>query len=153
MDEASIEFIEDMKDILYAQMGTQPADKIPTGQAYQVTCKISELQWDRLAKLMRGITPSGGESAKLGRDIYRSGFTNFAKVLVLRRVDSDGKPSTDPKYRLTFYKAIPSATGPVGAFGPDTQRTMDVSFYCVYDETPGHECFGFSGYPTSLGLY
>lgn len=154
LDEATIEFIEDMKDIKFAQDGTQPADKIPTGQAYRVTCKLGEPEWDRLSKLMRGLTPSGdGNSAKLGRDIYRSGKTNFAKVLVIQRVDSDGVASTDPRFRLTFYKAIPSVSGAIGPFGPDTQRGVDVVFDCMYDETVGHECFGYSGYPTSLGLY
>ncbi len=156
LDEASVEFIEDMKDIMYAQDGTQPADKVPTGQGYRVSCKLAELQWDRLAELVRGIHVSGGgsgNSAKLGRDIYRSGLANFAKVLVIRRVDSDGVVSTDLKYRLTFYKAIPSASGPMGAFGPDTQRVMDVVFDCFYDATAGHECFGYSGYATSLGMY
>ena len=150
--EASLEFIEDMKDIKYAQMGTQPADKIPTGQAYQVNCKLAEITWARLNKIMRGLTVASN-NAKLGRDIYRSGFTNIAKVLELTRVDSDGNPSTDPKFRLTFWKAIPSAKGSVGAFGPDTQRTMEVSFFCIYDETKGHEGFGYSGSATSLGIY
>ena len=35
LDEASIEFIEDMKSIKYAQNGTQDYDKIPTGQGYR----------------------------------------------------------------------------------------------------------------------
>ena len=149
IDEVSIEFIEDIKDIFYAQYGTQPYDKIPTGQAYQVTCKLGEITWERLKELMRGIE-TAGYNAKLGQDIYRSGRENFAKELVLTRVDSDGNESTDPLYKLTFYKAMPTVSGSLGSFGPDTQREIEVVFYCFRDETKG--AFGYSGYASSLGL-
>lgn len=151
-DETSVEFIEDMKDIKYAQNGTQPYDQIPTGQAYKVTCKLGQPTWARLNKLMRGLTVLG-DNTKLGRDIYRSGRSSFAKVLVLTRVDSDGNPSTNPKFKLTFWLAIPSVSGALGAFGPDTQRAVEVSFYCLYDEASGHEGFGYSGNASSLGIY
>lgn len=150
-DDTALEFIEDMKDIVYAQNGTQPYDQIPTGQAYRVTCKIGQPTWARLNKLMRGLTVLGN-NAKLGRDIYRSGRSNFAKVLVLTRVDSDGVSSLEARFKLTFFLAIPSVSGAVGAYGPDTQRSVDVAFYCLYDETPGHESFGYEGNATSLGI-
>jgi hypothetical protein len=153
IDEANLEFIEDVKDIKYAQDGTQPADKVPTGQAYKLTVKLAEPSWVRLAKLMRGLTVGTAlNSAKLGRDIYRSGKTNFAKELVIRRVDSDGVASTDPKYCLTFFKAIPTVNGSIGAFGPDTQRQVEVVFECMYDSTTGHMCFGYSGYASSVDV-
>lgn len=151
IDEASLEFIEDMKDINFAQNGTQPYDKIPTGQAYQVTAKFGEITWNRLKEVIRGLTTSpDGLSAKLGRDIYRSGRDNFAKPLLLTRVDSDGNASTNSLFKLHFYKAIPTVSGSIGSFGPDTQREVQVVFYCLYDET--HEAFGYSGYASSVGL-
>jgi len=149
IDEATLEFIEDMKDINFAQDGTQPYDKVPTGQAWQITCKLGELTWARLKEVLRGITVSGN-SAKLGRNIYLSGRDNFAKVLTVTRVDSDGNSSTDPLYRLYCYKALPTVNGAIGAFGPDTQREVEVVFYLFYDET--NEAFGYSGYASSLGL-
>jgi hypothetical protein len=149
IDEASLEFIEDMKDIKFAQNGTQPYDKIPTGQAYQVTAKFGEITWARLKEVIRGLSVAGN-NAKLGRDIYRSGRDNFAFPLVLKRVDSDGNASTDKLYQLYFYKAIPTVSGAIGSFGPDTQREVQVVFYCLYDE--GKEAFGYSGYASSLGL-
>lgn len=149
IDEATIEFIEDLKDIFYAQDGTQPADKIPTGQAYQVTCKLGEQTVARMAKLIRGMTVSGN-SAKLGVDLYRSGKVNFSKVLEIKRVDSDGVASTDVVYRLYFYKAMAIINGQIANFGPDGQREMEVTFYIFKDDTKG--CFGFWGYASSLGL-
>ena len=147
IDEATIEFIEDMKEIKFAQNGTQPYDFVPTGQAYKVTCKLGQLTWDRLAKLLRGVTPSGdGNSAKLGRDLYRSGRSSFAKELVITRVDSDGVNSTDLRFRLTFWLALPMVNGAIGPFGPDTQRAVEVSFYILYDEAAGHKAFGYEGY-------
>lgn len=151
IDETTIEFIEDLKDIMFAQDGTQPYDKIPTGQAYQVTTKIGEITWARLEKVLRGITlGNSGNSAKLGRDIYRSGRDNFAKVLTLTRVDSDGNASTDPLFKLTFYKALPTVNGAIGGFGADVQREVEVVFYIFYDESK--EAFGYAGYASSVGL-
>lgn len=149
LEEANLEFIEDIKDIFYAQDGTQPADKIPTGQAYQVTVKLAQQTWARLKELMRGVTVVG-HSAKLGVDLYRSGKDNFAKVLIVTRVDSEGTGSTVPEYKLTFYKAMPIVTQ-FAIFGPDTQRSVDVTFYCFRDSTHSN-AFGYSGHASSLGL-
>lgn len=150
-DETTLEIIEDIKDIMYSQNGTQPYDKIPTGQAYQLTCKPGEITWTRLNHLMRGLTVSGtGKSAKAGRDIYSGGRDNHSGELVVTRVDSDGVVSTDQFYKMTFYKAMPQINGALGAFGPDTQRDVEVVFYIFYDET--NEAFGYSGYASSLGL-
>lgn len=148
-DEATIEFIEDIKDINFAQDGTQPSDKIPTGQAYQITAKLGQITWARLDKVLRGLTVVGN-SAKLGRDIYRSGRDNFSYQLVLTRVDSDGNAYANDLYKLTFYKAFPMVNGPIGSFGPDTQREVEVMFYCFYDEDK--EAYGYSGIASSLGL-
>jgi len=150
IDEATIEYVEDIKDILYAQDGTQPYDKIPTGQAYLITATYGQITIDLLKKLMRGVTKSGGgNSAKLGRDIYRSGRENFTKELISRRVDSDGNASSDLLYRLLMFKAMPIITGNV-VYGPDSQRGLEVQFYCFYDES--QEAFGYSGYASSVGL-
>jgi hypothetical protein len=153
IDDANIEVIEDRKDIKYAQNGTQPYDYIPTGMLYRVTLKLGEIAWSKLKQLTRGIVNvPGSNSAKLGRDIYRSLRDNFAKELKLYRIDSDGVSSASPLYRLTFFLAIPYLNGSLGAFGPDGQRGADVTFDCVYDETVGHESFGYSGYASSLGI-
>lgn len=149
IDEATIEFIEDIKDIFYAQDGTQPADKIPTGQAYQMSCKLGQQTWARLEKLIRGLTVVGN-NAKLGVDLYRSGRDNFSKVLEIKRVDSDGVASTNALYRLYFYKAMPIINGSIANFGPDSQREMEVTFYMFKDTVKN--CFGFAGYASSLGL-
>ena len=150
IEEATIEYVEDIKDIMYAQDGTQPYDKIPTGQAYLVTATFGQITIDLLERLMRGVTKSGGgNSAKLGRDIYRSGRENFTRQLTLTRVDSDGNASADPLFRILFYKAMPIITGNI-AYGPDSQRGLEVQFYCFYDES--NEAFGYSGYASSVGL-
>lgn len=148
LDEANLEFIEDIKDIMYAQDGTQPMDKVPTGQAYKVTAKIAELTWARLKKLMRGVT-AVGHNALLGVDLYRSGKASFSKKLEITRVDSEGNESALPEYKLTFYLAFPTVTN-FSTFGPDTQRAADVEFYMFRDPLH-HNAFGFSGIASSLG--
>lgn len=151
LDETTLEFIEDVKDIMFAQNGTQPYDKVPTGQAYQLTTKMGQPTWAKLAQVLRGITVSGsGHSALLGRDIYRGARESFAHPLIVTRVDSDGNASANMFFRMYFWLAFPQVNGPIGAFGPDTQREVEVVFYIFYDEI--HGGFGYSGYPTSLGL-
>lgn len=150
VDEISIEYMENTKDIFFASRGTMADDKIPTGQAYQVKIKFGQLNNARMAKLYRGVELSDtGKSIKHGRNIYTSGKTNFAKELILTRVDSDGNPSTDLFFRATFFKAMPLEIGPE-IFGPDSQRTQEVTFYCFYDDVK--QCYYVAGYPSSLGL-
>lgn len=149
LDETTVEFVEDVKDIFYAQDGTQPADKVPTGQAYLVKTKIAQQTWARLKELMRGVTVVG-HNALLAADMYRSGKDNFSHALVLERVDSEGVSSTVPEYILTFYKAFPHVTGAIATFGPDTQRAVEVEFYCFRDAAH-HNAFGVSGHASSLG--
>ena len=149
IDEVSIEWIEDIKDIFFAQDGTQPADKIPTGQAYQVTCKIGENTLARLQQVLRGVNVVGN-NAKFGADLYRSGKDNFSFPLIITRVNSDGVASTNPLFRAYCYKAFPMVNGPIGAFGPDTQRETEVVFYLFRDDTTKQ--FFYTGYASSLGL-
>jgi hypothetical protein len=150
VDETTLEKIEDIKDIKFAQLGTQPADKVPTGQAYQVKTKLGETSLVKLRRLMRGLVLHG-HNARLGADLYRSGYTYFCKQLVIRRVDSQGTVSTDPHFRVTFYKAFPEVNAtPGGPFGPDVQRVTEVTFYIFLHR--GKHAFGFIGQASSCGL-
>lgn len=149
-EDTEIEFVEDITDILHAQDGTQPYDKIPTGQGYVVRCKFTEPSNTVVAALQRGVTLSGdGKSANLGRDIYRSGRENFTKLLKLKRVDSNGQASTDPLFILNFYKAMWTTTSAI-LYGPESQRMIEGEFYIFFDED--NLTFGYTGYATSLGL-
>lgn len=150
-EDTELERIEDIKDIMYQQDGTQPYDMIPTGQAYRVIMTIGEITTTRLEQIVRGFTKSsiGGNSANLGRDIYRSGRDNFAKKLVLKRVDSDGVKSTNTFFHMTFYSAMPIITGNL-QWGADTQRNLSMEFYCFFDST--NSSYGYIGYPSSLGI-
>jgi len=149
-EDTEIEFIEDITDIFHAQDGTQPADKIPTGQAYMVRCKFSEPSNTVISNLQRGVTLSGdGKSVNLGRDIYRSGYESFTKLLKLKRVDSNGQASADPLFILNFYKAMWVTTAAI-LYGPESQRLIEGEFYIFFDKI--NLTFGYTGYATSLGL-
>jgi hypothetical protein len=141
---------QDIKDIIYQQDGTKYADKVRTGIVYQVNVTFGEIDNALLASLDQGITASGGgDSLKMGRDLYQSWKDTFANSLVLKRVDSDGVSSTDPLFWATFYKAAPEVTGSI-PYGADTQRAVTVTFHVFYDDTNG--AFGYTGYASSLGL-
>jgi hypothetical protein len=151
-DQTSIQKVEDVQDIFFQQDGTQPSDKIPTGQAYEVSCTFAQLTTTRLEQLMRGFDKSddaNSNSVKLGRDIYRSGKDNFSKKLILKRVDSDGNASSDQNFWITYYLAMPTNFGEIN-WGADVQRNLSVTFYCFYSDAKG--AFGYSGIASSVGL-
>jgi hypothetical protein len=150
MDGATIERDEDVFDIMYDQDGTKPADYAKTGLLYVVKGKLAEITTDKMAKIMPDISISDdGNSVKLGRELYRSLRVSEAKVLKVKRVDSEGNVSADNKYIMTFYLAIPIVTAPID-YGPDTQRGIEVEFRCVWDYT--ENAFGYSGTASSVGL-
>ncbi len=149
-DVTSVEIIEDLLDIIYQQTGTQPDDKIPTGQAYQVNCTFGEIDTALVAALIRGVTASGGgNSIAMAPDLYRSGKINFAKELILKRVDSAGASSADPHFWMTFYAAMPMVQGTID-YSSDTQKGLNVIFYCFQDSTKN--AYGYVGYASSVGL-
>jgi len=47
--------------------------------------------------------------------------------------------------------AMPIPKGNVGEFGPDKQRAQEIEWYFFYDET--HDCFAYTGYSSSLGIF
>jgi len=149
MGGCEIEFVEDIKDILHDQDGTQPYDKVPTGQAWLVRTPLSEITAIRLQQITRGVTIAGAGSVSFGKNMFISGRENFAKKLVLKRVDSTGVVSADPMFILNFYKAMPRITAPL-TYTVDGQRVMSVEWYIFEDET--NKMFGYLGYNSSLGL-
>lgn len=140
---------QDIKEIFYAQDGTKRADNVRTGIAYMVTCEFAVPTIALLNAIDAGISKSGaGNSASFGRNNYTL-WSSESSELVLTRVDSEGDSSVDPFFKMTFYKAHGEQTGPI-AYGPDQQRTIQVTFHIYYDETKNS--FGYVGYETSLGL-
>jgi hypothetical protein len=151
LDVVEVTPVEDIKEILHAQDGTQPYDYVPTGQGWSFKCKMTEPTWLRIKELMRGITVTpAGTSAKAGRDMYRLARTSFAKELILTRVDSDGVNSTNALFVLTVFLAFPKIATDIGQYGPDNQRAVEVEFIALYHES--HKCFWYSGYGSSLDI-
>jgi hypothetical protein len=150
MEDTTIEPDQDIKDILYQQDGTKAADLVRTGILFIVKCKIGIINTSRLTKVFSGITKSGdGNAVKIGRELYRSMKTYEAKVLKVKRVDSEGEVTTNDDHIIVFYKAIPVVTGTID-WGADTQRGLEIEFRCMWDED---ECaFGYSGKASSVGL-
>lgn len=150
MEDTTIERDEDIFDIMYQQDGTKPADYSKTGLLYVVKTKHAVITTDKMKKVMDDITVSGsGHSVKLGRELYRSLRDTEAKVLKVKRVDSEGTPTTDDNYILVMYKAIPIVTSPID-WGADTQRGIAIEYRCVWDDT--ENAFGYSGKASSVGL-
>ncbi len=149
MGGCEIEKVEDIKDIMHDQNGTQPWDKIVTGQAWLVRTPLSEITVARIQQVSRGIVVAAGGSTKFEDDMFRSGRDNFAKKLILKRINSDGSETTDPMYTFNFYLAFPRITAPF-TYTVDGQRVMEVEWYIFKSTT--NNCYGYMGYNSSLGI-
>jgi hypothetical protein len=146
-----IEFekVEDIKDITFAQDGTQPHDKVPTGIFYMAKVVLGETTIALIDKIddHSNKTP-GGTGLKLGKSIYRS-LRDNAKQTVFKRVDSQGNSSTNPLYWLTAPKTFITTTG-IPVLGPDSQRSIEATIYLFYDET--NELFAYTGLASCAGV-
>ncbi len=149
-DATEITHIEDVTDIFYEQDGTQPGDKVRTGEAWEITATFGTITTALIDKLFAGITVAGGGNTfKIGRSLYLSMKDNESKPLIIRRIEADGTESVDPLFKMKFYKAIPlEMSGFV--YGKDTQRGITVKFYCFWDAS--ESAFGYQGNPSSVGL-
>jgi hypothetical protein len=135
LDDTTFEPITDVKDIMFAQDGTQPNDKVYTGMAWKLTCKLAETDNSKLALVKPGVTIKG-LSTSGSRDLYRSAKSNFAKKLVVTAVDSEGVLSTDVHQQLTAPLAFPTLKGTID-YGPTKQRYFEVEFYFFFDSVTG----------------
>jgi len=147
---------QDIKDILYQQDGSKPADHVRTGQEYILNATFGEIKTGLLKLLMAGITSvedSGEDSAILEREMFGSMRTNEAGPLKVASVDENGLPSSDLEDILNFYEVIPIIAGDLINWGADTQRNLPVEFRIKWYEFPVAPgtllgAFGYVGDPT-----
>ena len=126
---------QDIKDIMYQQEGTKPADHVRTGMEYLLDVTFGEIKTGLLALLMAGI--SAGEDVDdddgiIGREIFQSMLDNEAGVLKIAACDENGIALEDTENVLNWYKAIPIITGELVNWGVDTQRNLPVQFRLKY---------------------
>jgi hypothetical protein len=150
---------QDIKDIIYQQDGTKPADHVRTGLEYILSCTFSEISTGLLTQLMSGISTQNSSAADdtgtIDRNQYQSMRDNEAKVLKVAAVNANGVPSTDDEDTLFFYEAIPIIDGTLINWGADSQRMLPVQFRIKWHEfTAGQSstksgAFGYWGDPTT----
>jgi hypothetical protein len=152
VESAEWEYVEDIVDIMSSQFGSQPFDKVQTGQAYLLRVSFGRVSNELYAAMTRGATvSSSGKAIKFACELYKSGYENYAKQLQFIRASSDecNTPSADPNDRILWLKAMPTITGPL-VYDAETQRKLDVEFYCFIDQD--QKVFGYGGTQTSNGL-
>lgn len=145
-----LELTEDVLDIQYSQDGTQPADKVVTGQAVMIRGNFAQPTNELIALLRRGTLVSGdGGSISLGCELFQSARENYVHKVVMTRIIGCNQVSTDPKEKMTLPKVFLTITGPI-EYNADGQRVIPVEGYAFYDESI--DTFGWAGYESSLGL-
>ncbi len=147
---------QDIKDIMYQQDGSKPADHVRTGQEYVLNATFGEIKTGLLKLLMAGITSvedSGEDSAILEREMFGSMRTDEAGPLKVASVDENGLPSSDLEDILNFYEVIPIIAADLINWGADTQRNLPVEFRIKWYEFPAAPgsllgAFGYVGDPS-----
>ncbi len=144
---------QDVKDIMYQQDGTKPADHVRTGLEYILAATFGEISTGLITALMAGITSENEtpteDSGTIGRNIYQSMRTNEAGVLKMVAVDENGVASDEIEDRILCYEAIPIIDGELVNWGADTQRNFPVQFrikFHVFAEGESSTKVGAFGY-------
>lgn len=150
---------QDIKDIMYQQDGTKPADHVRTGIEYMLNCTFGEIKTGLLTLLMAGASTQNAsaldDSGTLDRDIYESMRDTEAGVLRIASVDPNGVPSDDIEDIMNFYEAIPIVNGDLVNWGADTQRNFPVQFrikwhlFSAGESASKDGAFGYWGDPTT----
>ena len=126
---------QDIKDIMYQQEGTKPADHVRTGMEYLLDVTFGEIKTGLLALLMAGISAgedAGDDDGIIGRDIFQSMLDNEAGVLKIAACDENGIALEDTENVMNWYEGIPVITGELVNWGVDTQRNLPVQFRLKY---------------------
>lgn len=142
---------QDIKDIIYQQDGTKPADHVRTGIEYILSCTFGKIKTGLLTALMGGVssenTDSNDDSGTIGRNIYQSMRDNEAGVLKIVSVDENGVASEEVEDRILCYEAIPIVDGELINWGADTQRNFPVQFRIKF------HVFGSGESSTKVGAF
>lgn len=160
--DATLEVVQNIKDIAYQQDGTMPADKVRTGIIYQVKVMFGEISTGLLAQVMDGFEQASvdplADAAVLTRSMYQSMRDNESAPLRIASVDSNGVESDLDKDVYSFYTAIANIDGALINWGADTQRGVSVTFdiywrKCLTGESSTRQgAFGYYGDPASFDL-
>lgn len=161
-EDTSLTKIEDVKDILYSQDGTQPADHVSTGMLMQLNATFGEISTELLKKLLYSFDSQvsnpavDDDSGTFGRYIYTSLRDNKAKVLKAYATDSEGAACTGDENIGCFYEAVPIIDENIINWGADTQRNLPVRFVIYYHEFGNDQvsggpsgAFGYFGLPAT----
>lgn len=150
---------QDVKDILYQQDGTKPADHVRTGQDMILACTFGEISTGLLKLLMAGVTSenvdTNDDSGTIGRSIYQSMRDTEAGALKINAVDENGEPSASLEDVIQCYEAIPIVTAELVNWGADTQRNFAMEFRIKFHvfaegESVGkYGAYGYWGDPTT----
>lgn len=155
--ETTMKVDQDIKDIIYQQDGTKPADKVRTGAVVLITGTFGEVKTKTLALLQAGIT-AGHTSADedfgvLGRSVYQSMRDNEVGGLKLAACSADGIASEEPEDQFCFYEAVFNLTGNLVNWGADVQRGLPFEIYVFFhpfaegESTAHRGAFGYWGDP------
>jgi len=144
---------QDIKDIVFQQDGTKPADNVRTGIEFILAATFGEIKTGLLVEMMKGITSENtdpnSDSGTIGRSIYQSMRNTEAGALKIAAVDGNGIAYESDENIMCWYEAIPIIEGDLMNWGADSQRNFPVSFklkFHIFKAGESSSKFGAFGY-------
>ncbi len=154
VSDATLEVMQNIKDITYQQDGTMPADKVRTGIIYQLKVSFGEISTGLLNQIMNGVemitNDVNSDGAVITRSMYSSQRENESAPLRIAKVDSNGSESDLDQDVMNFYTAICNIEGAMINWGADTQREVAATFDIYWDEFATGESTTYDG---AFGYY
>lgn len=128
----TVRFTQEKSDLTSDQDGTQPFNRVVTGELCEVECNLVKTSHTILEAVMQGYT-ANASGAEGGQQASAIGEADLDIALPLGlTLFKDGAASSDPDDELLFPLAAPMGEWEV-AYDAGTQRVINVKFRCYKD--------------------
>ena len=152
--DTTLDVSQNIKDIIFQQSGTMPADKVRTGILYQLKATFGEISTGLLSQLISGFDATtqdpNSDGAVLTRSVYKSMRDNESAPLRVVSIGPDGTQSEEDSDIFNFYETIVNIDGTLINWGADTQRNIPVTFDIYWHKFADGESVKYKG---AFGYY
>lgn len=133
-DSIILRFGVEKADLKTSQYGTQPKDKVVTGEMCSIEFGLAESSIERLEKVLQGFRVKYSGSSPTGYSFGGSlgqRDSDILKQMTLTLIEN-GQPSTDPLDKITIWKVAPMVNIEY-TYDAGTQRFAKISMMAYKD--------------------
>jgi hypothetical protein len=149
VDQVTFRFGVEKTDLVTAQNGTDPADRVVTATMCEIECGLAEATLERLAAIFQGFetVSSGGTivGATFGASIGERDSSIVKEMRLVRIID--GAESTEPLDEVRVFKVAPASNAEL-VYDAASQRFIGTLFKAYRQSTITSP----TGKPTFFGI-